>query len=285
MKYPFFKNIYIVGFFIISSVLIISCDKIKEPYKSFSTDIITNKKIILEEVTGHKCVNCPAAHKELQRMSKLYGHKIIGIAIHTTTFANPDGTGDYTADYRTTEGTKIATDYGASFAPVGFINRTKYNNKYLQGKDDWAAIVDQVLKNEKAPAKIEISNTYSNNDSTINTIINGTFLTKLNGNFKLCVLITEDSIISPQKSNEDGVANGFYPAYAHMHMLRKYMSDIYGDIVAINQVDSADTFNKKYQLKINKNWKAKNCKIVAFITKEDTKEIIQAEEKHFIEIK
>lgn len=307
MKYPFFKNIYIVGIAIISFLFILSCDKINEPYLTKNktntdttsvdttsvdtTSVDTNttfkpkKKIILEEITGHKCVNCPAAHVVLQKIINDYGHKVIGIAIHATNFANPDGSGNFTADYRTTEGTKLAADYGATYAPTGFINRTKYQNTYLQGKDKWTEVVYQFLKDENAKAHLEIKNSYTNSDGIIKTNIKGTFYANLEGSYNLCVLITEDSIVSPQKTNEEGVANGYYPSYNHMHMLRKYMTDIYGETVAINQVDSAFTFNKTYQFKINNNWKAKNCKIVAFITKEDTKEIIQAEEKKFIELK
>ena len=61
-----------------------SCEKVEKPYLPFTPPPPTSdtiRKILVEDYTGHTCLNCPRAAKVLHSLeSKLYPHQIIGLA-------------------------------------------------------------------------------------------------------------------------------------------------------------------------------------------------------------
>ena len=48
---------------LLAGVLVISCDKLDQPYAREKEIVLdtTKRKVLLEDYTGLKCVNCPAA--------------------------------------------------------------------------------------------------------------------------------------------------------------------------------------------------------------------------------
>ncbi len=270
----FFK---IFGILFLLSIILNSCDKIDEPYTTKVVFEPSKKKILLEEFTGHKCTNCPEAHTKIHELLETYHNQIIVIGMHEV-LSLPDTEGEFNNDYRTTEGESLKSFYVVDYAPSGIINRTRFKtNNYVLNKNEWQPIIDSLLKT-KAGLELNIKNQINESNNTISTTIDGKFLTTNYGNFNLCVLITEDSIISAQKTNDKiTYPDKIIHNYNHMHVLRKYATDIYGETVATNLVDSTTTFSKSYTINIDPKWKAKNCNVVAFVTNKSTKEVIQAE--------
>ena len=86
------KTIFkITVFFLVGAVLLQSCTKISEPYytvKSVSVD--TNKRaVLLEDYTGHLCVNCAPAAKIASTIQELNKGQVFAVAVHAGMFARP----------------------------------------------------------------------------------------------------------------------------------------------------------------------------------------------------
>ena len=77
---------------LLSSILIItSCDVEDGPFiTDYDSYVNPEKKVLIEDFTGHLCPNCPDAARELDAIHDIYGDQIIGMAIHVSkSFARP----------------------------------------------------------------------------------------------------------------------------------------------------------------------------------------------------
>ena len=86
----------------------------------------------------------------------------------------------------------------------------------------------------------------------------------------------EDNIISAQDSSNVVIHN-----YNFRDVLREAVNGSYGEILTPS-VDPSLVYLGKFSISINTAWVAKNCWILAFVSKSDTKEIIQAIKKRVI---
>jgi len=110
------KNILLFSFFSFTSAVFISCDKVDDPYEGVlvsaceripgavniwgDTANVTVKKMIIEEITGHTCGNCPPKTALIiDWVDNDYKNQVYSVAFHATSFANP--VKGYPADFRT----------------------------------------------------------------------------------------------------------------------------------------------------------------------------------------
>ena len=72
-------------------ITISACDKIEGPYIINSDSYVNpDKKVLVEDFTGHLCPNCPDAARELEAIHDIYPGQIISMAIHVSkSFARP----------------------------------------------------------------------------------------------------------------------------------------------------------------------------------------------------
>ena len=288
------KNIITLLSFIL---IITSCDVVEGPYEIDTggvTPTDTNtyvKKILIEDFTGHTCPNCPSAARELEGIHDLYGHQIIGIALHVSTgFAAPwIGAGKFEYDFRTKWGTDWDDffDISNSGLPRGMVNRMGYPDNHKLGKNEWLSAVITELEKE---IDFGINITGDNGVITIDTEI----LNNTNGDYNLVVCLTESNIINWQK---DGQVDN--ESYIHNHVLRSVLSDeslsnssnyITGQLVekTINyNLSVLEQFNIDYSSNTadagNGNsggWNASNMSVIAYIYDNTTQEILQVEEAH-----
>lgn len=79
------------------------------------------------------------------------------------------------------------------------------------------------------------------------------------GNDRIAVLVTEDHIIGWQTD----YGAGDNPNYDHMHVLRDYLTDIWGD--EITNPTGGETIDRTYTMPVPSTWNPANCKITAFV--------------------
>ena len=122
MQYRF---LYILLITVLISGIWTACDKIEKPLILLSEQIISDgeglldtvyvvdsvyvadKHVLLEDFTGHKCVNCPEAALSAHQWAEENGHRLIIYGIHAGFYATPDATGEYTADFTCPTGNEI----------------------------------------------------------------------------------------------------------------------------------------------------------------------------------
>ena len=70
-----------------------------------------DRKILIEDFTGHKCQNCPDAAAEIHNIQNTFPNQVVAIAIHAGYFSepNPPQAPYLTTDFRTEEEMKFMT--------------------------------------------------------------------------------------------------------------------------------------------------------------------------------
>lgn len=278
------------------------CDKIEAPYREAVVapdfcatgidDSIPSRKVLVEDYTGHACGNCPAAgHYLNDTLKAIYDHCLVVVSVHAGFFAGtcpsalvcfslPPGTPDssFMTDFNTSIGTAWNTFFGISANPKGMINRIDYPTSTHSKIDrDWGPAVASEVE-QVANAKINITNTYNQSNNSVSVSVVSEFVNDLQGDYKLQVVITEDSLYDWQLWYHHE-PNEFVSDYLHRHVLRDGLNTTWGETLTTGSVAKGTVITKNYNYTINNAWIVDQCNIVAFIYNDATKEVIQVEEE------
>jgi len=279
-----------------------SCDVIEGPYLiddnliPIDSSTIFVRKVLIEDFTGHRCANCPAAAVELVALQEFYGDNIIGVAIHpNSSYSRPNSltSTTYTYDFRTQFGEDINNIFEFTSFPNGMVNRIGFDTQHQLGKDEWADVVQSEL--EKDPIfGITLNSDVSEGNGTIEVDIE--VLTDLNENYNVVVCLTESGIIQWQKDNTAGDIEN----YEHNHVLRSILNSATGESIGNSFIDG-DLWEKNYTVNISnledynsdfslnnlsmgngncKGWVENKMEVVVYIYNTSNYEIVQVEEIH-----
>lgn len=278
-------------------LLLIACEKIEAPYlelvdKHIDTgqnveDTLYKRIVLLEDFTGHKCVNCPEAAALANQYSLSRPGQIVIIGVHAGYFATPDGSGHYTADYRTPEGNALNDYFGIMMYPTGLINRKPFNGSLRLTPDKWEAALDAALQGEP-DAFITLKNHWEVNKRKLQVQTRVKALTDLNGPVNLTLCIIENDIVSPQKNNKAAV--GPVPDildYKHKHVLRACINGLWGEPVneGLNLAQNAN-YNFNHIFYLPDSWNVNHCEVVAYLhyaSGSNKDQVIQASVKAIVE--
>ena len=199
------------------------------------------KRVVLEEMTGTTCVNCPLGILGIENLEKSFGENFIPISIHTYT---GDSYGSGLSDY---------SDYlGLSAAPSGVINRTgtiyypmaqdaETGDYVFSNGELW---YDIVLEQLETPADMDIDAVIDvdKEAETFSLDVTVTYaLNAVNLNLNVFVVVMEDSCISYQQNTYSSISDenlgewgkgGIYASsivynYPHMDVVRNCYGSTY----------------------------------------------------------
>ena len=222
--------IFLFGF------LFVSCDHVKNPYPPevnleldttlypglwsdyinewpiFSENTNTNRNVLIEDFTGHKCVFCPAAADLAHALHEADPSRVYIASIH----AGPDGIGDfqsvsppdYPLDFTNPEGVEIGLYFGENDGgfpgnPRGTVNRFN-NGTIFQSPTQWTSMVNDQLSSNNL--KINIQSELNYYEET-----KGAFLHveldpvdfNVSENLGITVYLLEDSLVGDQKMSDN----------------------------------------------------------------------------------
>ena len=278
-----FQNIKYLVFFVLVYCLV-ACTENKPIIPCLSCEGVTPspntsavvKKVLMEEFTGVRCVNCPQAKLEIENLqsAELFGEDFIAISYHAGFFSRPYN--DSKNDYRTDQGNSILEflDQPIGF-PSGVINR-----KQFSGEDDlqieafatWSGFVGQELE-EEAIIALDLETTYNNSNRILNVSVTVTPTENIADALSLSLLITENDIVDVQLTPEGKVDD-----YAQTHVFRAMITNTFGNPINEALIANQD-ISSIFSFTLPNEWVAENCKIVAFVhQREQSKEVLQAEE-------
>ncbi len=268
-----------------------SCDKVKVPYAlakhgnitdtviGWQDTVIPTKRVLLEDYTGHKCPNCPAAAAIARSQEAFYHGKLIGLAVHAGYYAIP-GSGEFAADFRSAAGEEWNTDFLISAYPSGMINRKEFNGHQILGSEEWVTDIAAIIDQPPDLNMLILSNTYDSISRKVNSVIYSQFRQSLAGSYNITVCVVENNIISAQDSLSTIIHN-----YVFNNVLRGSVNGTYGEVLT-NSVDPSLTYLGRFSIPINTSWVAENCWILAFVSKNENdvtkKEILQVVKKKVI---
>ncbi len=166
------------------------------------------KRVVLEEMTGITCGNCPLGHIAIEHLRELYGNQFIPIGIHT-----------YTGDPFANGLSTYSSFLGLSAAPSGMVQRNgiisnpmvehpltgEYTLSFASSL--WTDIVTAEMQ---IPADAEISAEYrlSEDGTTFDIPVSVKYALNANNlNLNLFVVMLEDSIKAYQENYKASIAD------------------------------------------------------------------------------
>lgn len=185
-----------------------SFDTVKYTVKDLAFQPV--KRVVVEEMTGQDCGNCPLGHLAFEYMESLYGSRIIPLSYHT-----------YTGDsYESGMSTYVSGFLGLSAAPSGRVNRGSvigspmYDNlssgqhvyTYTSPAGDcWLDLVKAEFDTD-ADANIDIMSYYDESTQKVNVKFAARFaMNEEKQNIGLFLVVAEDNLSGYQ-------SNYFYSA-------------------------------------------------------------------------
>lgn len=213
-----------------------------------------DKRVLIEDFTGQRCVNCPSATAVIEQLQESYGaDNVIAVAIHS----GPFGKG---TPLRTDTGDYYYNKWGVKNQPTGMIDRRGLESNYLL----WtSAVIEEISK--KAPIQLDGECSYDEKSSSASITINAESMADVNGTLQ--VWLVEDGIVSPQFKPNNVVDN----EYVHNHVFRTTVNDKDGDTFTMSVGEKKAV---PFTVQINKEWKAANMYAVAFVS--DPTGVLQA---------
>jgi hypothetical protein len=231
------------------------------------------KMVLLEEMTGHKCGNCPRATEVAYDLySNQFAGQVIMIGIHAGPLAGYSASDPkYFTNYTTPAGTEIYQTLNSVRAvPFGLIDRSESGTDASR----WAAYVQSRLETPPT-AGIRISNCYQTGDTSGSTVIDLKYLVSSSNSQFLSLLLVENDIVSYQKDYSAPNGSPDIPDYTHHYLLRGAINGTWGQPVATEAIAVGDRFTFSYSFDLAAELDPANCYVVAMVYDETTGEVGQ----------
>ena len=219
---------------------------------------VEKKNVLMEEFTGTSCYWCPEGHAVAERMAHVWPGRVNIVNIHTGSLAR---------SYKTHEGDIIGEYFGTEMAgyPSGDVNRYDAGFGLLMGRNLWMDVASAQLE-EDAPVNLLIEGNYEADTQELTVRVEGYFTGEAEGEQRLNVMLLQDNVWGFQ----NGASNG---DYRHMHMLRKTLTDVWGDV--IQEAEQGQYFEREYKMTLPERIgdvevKAEDLTLLAFVTQGQT---------------
>ena len=277
------NHIKYFGLLILSfGILLNSCDVIDEPFKDSispidtvglvqsDTIIQTQKAVLIEDFTGHRCKNCPKASKAINELDSLFDSQVVPLAIHAGPSNFTGVNNEYPTDFTTEYGDDLATHFGISAMPMGLVQRIDYPNSHQKTYTAWSGITN--LELAKSPeALFTLSTEYDapNRIGVLNYSVE--MISNQSNPLWVAVYIKETGIISPQLMPN----NSRNETYVHKNVFRSAPLGPLGLPISENGGTSGQVFTGSVTANLDPLWDANECEWVILIYDRSNYKVIQ----------
>lgn len=281
--------------------VIASCDEVDDPYEhldDFITDTgdvrfndtvmndanLSSRVILIEDFTGHKCPNCPAATDLGKQLVNDNPGQVFVVAVHNSgNFSEPDD--KFPADFETEAGENLRVEFQIASFPAGLIDRQEWNNSFRVGMGQWENNVNTKLQDPdymELNFRVNSTNIYNTDSRILRVVPNVTALDNQSGEIYFVAYILENGIVSPQEDsrfpNETPIKD-----YVHNHLLRaSFPLDDIGAKIFENP-SSGDQYMTEFQsmdelrFELKPEWVDQNCEVAYVIYNRTSKEVLHFE--------
>ena len=259
-----------------------ACDNIESNERwEEKVPVEIKKNVLIEDFTGQNCVNCPAATDVIHQLQQgAAGAHIIAVGIH-------GGSMSYSVDklpfgLATAIGETYNKDWGVSSWPSGMVDRQGGLLEFTA----WPSAAASRLQLDPA-VDMQLSTAFDGNASDTQwgkaeiTVKLSELQAGALENAYVNVWITEGNIVARQTKPE-----GSDNAYVHQHVLRDVLTPAYGEKVMSQDAEGMATCTFSYDIPKTYGRSSKtdvpNMTVVAFVTKGEKGEVMQAEEARIV---
>lgn len=270
-------------FIAILSILVLSgCTEVMVTIPEF-VEPDTEKVVLIEELTGVNCPNCPKGSVKLAELIERYPKNVIGVSIHGEFLAEPLSSSKY--DFRS----ELANDlenylkpiFGKPAAAFNRVQQPDQSEFAISAFDLWGQFVEAELAKAQTMG-LEIETTFDQPTRELKIDVDIEPLIDISGDIRISVMLIENHIIDAQKDVDVIIDN-----YEHNHMLRTMLTAYDGDGLT-SSLTANEITQKSFSYVIPTDedlWVAENMEVIVFVTEvtPDTKEIHQAVHAHVTE--
>ena len=303
------QGILFVAFAILFGLnLLPSCDRITQPYPpginleldttlypgnwadylanewpTFALNTNTDRNILIEDFTGHKCIFCPAAADLAHQLQEANPGRVHVASIH----AGVDGIGDfqsvdaeYTLDFTNPDGLYIGTWFGTNDGgfvgnPRGPVSRVMNGGVIFQSPGQWSSMTSTLLTENDLRVNLQSALNYYPSTKGAFLHVEVDKIDASLGDLGIVAYLLEDSLVGDQKMSD----NTHNHNYVHRDIHRKNLNNMpFG-----RQLTPADLNNGKYYVnysfvvpnQLDGSFNAANMHVLIYVYDMITKEIYQ----------
>lgn len=290
-----------IVFVVLSSVFLISCDRIENPVVIHDTSLDwslypndttvtpypwpiwventnTLRNVLLEDYTGHTCTNCPPAAVIAKGIENANTNRVFVMSVHASTtggFQEPE-LPELPLDHRTEAGNEYATVFNIIANPLGVLNRRANNSgDYYSFSSDWNSIIASELS-KTLDINIQVQYNYYPATNGLFLHTETEVLNEVTEDYDIISCLIRNDLEAPQKD----VGGVLVEEYDHHSVLTDNINGIWGTPI-INGGESAGTkiYNDfTYQIQDATNdtsFNIENLSIITFISNRNTYEVMQ----------
>lgn len=233
----------------LTALLMTACSHIDEDERLiYVKPAPVERCVLIEDFTGQRCVNCPSAAEEIERLIEQYGDAIIAVSIHSGPLGFHTNSRFY--GLSTDVGDDYYNHWNLEFQPVGLIDRGAPAEFTA-----WGTLVREELQ-KTAPVEIELGISVTESlELSIHSSVKG-----VDGNTqgKLQLWVVEDSITAFQMMP----GNIRKDDYTHRHVFRAAVNGQWGDDITVNEGYIVD---RDHSIIIDNGWNPDKLSVVAFV--------------------
>ena len=236
-----------------------ACDEIDEADRLLAVDQdsfqFTNKVVLLEEFTGHLCINCPQGAVVVASLQEWAGGHVIPVSIHCGSYAAVNQV--FAEDFTTEAGDAYYNEFEPDAFPSCMMDRTvgdggvKINSNYDMWQSDLITCAAQA-----APVEIELEAS-CDAAGQLSAKVTVTGIYTIDYDVSLQLWLVEDGIVGAQLSQE-----GIDYDYVHNHVLRGAINGTWGE--SVGTISAGNSIERSYTYDIG-GCVVENCKVVAFV--------------------
>ena len=272
---------------LVALALLSGCDQVDQPYElggpgnGGPVDQVV-RKVLLEDMTGHTCNNCPDGARKAAELQDLFGEDLIVVGVHCTeTFAAPLlplGDDYFDTDFRTESGNAYEPAFGIFFLPTGMVSRVDNFGTNTIAYDEWGTVISSIIG---TPSPYHLwFDTLISTGNTVSTTVKLALLETVTGDLNMTIYLTEDSVVDWQVDNDATPPE--VPDYVHRHVLRANLNGTWGVPVVTGSGQAGDTISLEYSdFALDPAWNPNHCALVAYVYDTTSDEVMQAEERKF----
>lgn len=255
-------------------MILSSCDKSIVLVPEFEA-IESDRVVLIEEMTGVSCPNCPKGTAEVEAIKELYGDQVIPVGIHGFFLSWP--TKESKFDFRNDFAKQLEMTLAPGTSkPAALINRSLpmgEPTRAIASPDLWAGYVADQL-NRPPKLSIEIDLTYDKESRVMTVNVGILAIQDVSTPVKISVMILENNIIDAQEDLTDIIED-----FEHNHVLRTMLTPFDGAVL-VSSLSKNDILNRDYVFAVPEDpqlWKIEDLEIVVFVHEANgSGEVLQA---------
>lgn len=247
------------------------------------------KVVVIEELTGATCSNCPKGTEILKGFVESNPGRIVLTGIHSGFLSEPPAGAHYDFRNADADALKFFFNEGEPSKPSACFDRVQATSgnsagKYFISKGqtgaDWIAMLPTRLS-KTTPVNIHLQSEYNTSTSKVDVKVKVAFTSAVNEKVALSMYVLE----SGRKDKQYDIDLGVIENYKFNHIFRKMITGVGGELIldSLTTKEAGRVLEKSISFEPNttgvNGWDLDSCTVVGIVHKMgSSKEVLHAQE-------